>query len=572
MKNLRIILSLLLIFSIVVISMIWHVSQLQSELIESTALKAAKIYSSAIEEFRSIYTSEVVATAGKHGLEITHDYALRDKAIPLPATLSMMLGENMGKHDSGARSHLYSPYPFPWRKNNDKSPSYDFNKKAWNFLVADSDKEFYQFSQRDNKAVLQYATADVMRPECVSCHNTHPDSPKTDWKEGDVRGILVVTLPLDAITSQTSENLKTTSIAYVSVGLGLAIAIGIVIIKLYRHSEELEQRVAERTEDLESEMILRQKMEERFRIGIEASPAAMIMVEKTGNISYANFEAERLFGSSTGQLVGKSIDALVPDKERAKHPSHREDFLKNPSARRMGGRDLYARKINGDNFPVEVGLTPIDTPDGMLVLCAVVDLTDRKKYEQTILEQTALLQQTNERLYKEATIDSLTNIANRRSLYSQIETFLQLSQRNGQPVSILMADIDHFKQYNDNFGHQGGDRALQAVAQKISDANRAADFVARYGGEEFTIVLPDTDLEGVLVVGEKLRATVEAISGLDREITMSFGAATLIVNRDTPFIIDTLRENLLQQADAALYRSKANGRNRVTHFSEVGDH
>ena len=208
----------------------------------------------------------------------------------------------------------------------------------------------------------------------------------------------------------------------------------------------------------------------------------------------------------------------------------------------------------------------------MLVLCAVVDLTDRKKYEQTILEQTALLQQTNERLYKEATIDSLTNIANRRSLYSQIETFLQLSQRNGQPVSILMADIDHFKQYNDNFGHQGGDRALQAVAQKISDANRAADFVARYGGEEFTIVLPDTDLEGVLVVGEKLRATVEAISGLDREITMSFGAATLIVNRDTPFIIDTLRENLLQQADAALYRSKANGRNRVTHFSEVEDH
>ena len=569
MKHLRIILTLLLTFSIVVTSMIWHVSQLQSELVESTALKTAKIYSDALAEFRTIYTSEVVAAASKHGLEVTHDYALRDNAIPLPATLSMMLGEEMGKHDLGAKSELYSPYPFPWRKDNKKLASYDFNKKAWDYLAADSDNEYYQFSQLDNKAVLQYATADVMRPECVACHNSHPDSPKTDWHDGEVRGILVVTLPLDNITSQTSANLKTSTFAYVFVGLGIAMAIGIVIIRLYRHSEELEQRVAERTEDLESEIALSQKLEERFRIGIEASPAAMIMVESTGNISHANAEAERLFGCSAGQLIDKSIDTLVPDMERAGHPSHRQDFFKNPSARRMGGRDLHARKMNGNTFPVEVGLTPIDTPDGILVLCAVVDLTERKKFEQEILEQKELLEHANKRLYQEATIDSLTNIANRRSLYSQIETFLQLCQRNGQPISILMADIDHFKQYNDSFGHQGGDRALKAVAQEIRRTNRTGDFVARYGGEEFTVVLPDTDQQGALVVGERLRAAVEAISGLDRKITMSFGTATLIVNKDAPFVVENLREKLLVQADEALYRSKDNGRNRVTHFNKV---
>jgi diguanylate cyclase (GGDEF)-like protein/PAS domain S-box-containing protein len=368
---------------------------------------------------------------------------------------------------------------------------------------------------------------------------------------------------------ETSADLRTTIIAYVSVGLGIAIAIGIVIIRLYRHSEELEQRVAQRTEDLESEIAQRQKLEERFRIGIEASPAAMIMVENTRNVLHANLEAERLFGYSPGQLIGKSIDALVPDKERAKHPSYREGFLKNPSTRRMGGRDLYAQKLNGDNFPVEVGLTPIDTPDGILVLCAIVDLTERKKFEETILEQTELLKKANERLYTEATIDSLTNIANRLSLYSQIETFLQLSRRNGQPVSILMADIDYFKQYNDDFGHPGGDRALKTVAQNISDVNRDADFVARYGGEEFTVVLPDTDQKGALVVGEKIRATIEAISELDRKITMSFGAATLTVDRDAPLMVENLRENLIKQADDALYYSKENGRNRVTHFNEI---
>jgi len=569
MKHIRIILALSLACALIVASMIWHVSRLQSELINSTAIRTAELYSIALTQFRTLYTSEVVEKARKHGLVITHDYATNENAIPLPATLSMILGEQIGNFTAGASSQLYSPYPFPWRKTEQDSLLDEFEKKAWEFLSENPDQQYYQFTQVGNKAILYYATADLMRPDCVACHNSHPDSPKTDWKVGDVRGVLEVSLPLDVITSQTSADLRTTIIAYVSVGLGLALAIGIVIIRLYRHSEELEQRVAERTDDLESEMVRRQKMEERFRIGIEASPAAMIMVENTGNILHANLEADRLFGYSSGQLIGKSIEALIPEMARQKHPSYREGFLKNPSARRMGGRDLYAQKMNGDNFPVEVGLTPIDTPEGMLVLCAVVDLTERKKFEEKILEQTELLKKANERLYTEATIDSLTNIANRRSLYSQIETFLQLSRRNGQPVSILMADIDYFKQFNDDFGHQGGDRALKTVAQKINDANRDADFVARYGGEEFAVVLPDTDQNGALVAGEKLRETIEAISELDRNITMSFGAATITVNRDAPFMVENLREDLIKQADEALYYSKNNGRNRVTHINDI---
>ena len=148
-----------------------------------------------------------------------------------------------------------------------------------------------------------------MRAECVSCHNSHPDSPKTDWQEGDVRGALTVTLPLGSIATQASTNLKTTIIAYVSVGLGLAIAIGIVIIRLYRQSEELELKVLARTEDLESEIALRQKMEERFRIGIEASPAAMIMVEKAGRILHANLEAERLSARAAYWHIDRRLGA-----------------------------------------------------------------------------------------------------------------------------------------------------------------------------------------------------------------------------------------------------------------------
>ena len=569
MKHLGIILVLTLVCFIIVASMIWHVSQLQSELIKSTALRTAQLYTTALTQFRTLYTSEVVEKARKHGLEVAHDYAMRDNAIPLPATLSMILGEQIGKLTAGASSQLYSPYPFPWRKVEENTLLDEFDKKAWEFLSANPDKQYYQFSKEGNKTILFYATADLMRPDCVACHNSHPDSPKTDWKTGDVRGVLEVSLPLDVITSQTSTDLRTTIIAYTTVGLGIVFIVSMVIIKLSRHSEELEQRVAERTTDLETEIVRRQKTEERFRLGIEASPAAMIMVNELGDILHVNHEAEKLFGYLPGDLVGKSIDTLVPDKERMNHPLYRETFFKNPSARKMGGRDLFARKLNGDNFPVEVGLNPIDTPDGKIVLCSVVDLTERKKFEETILDQTKLLKMSNERLYLEATTDGLTNIANRRSLYSQLDTFLQLSRRNSRPVSILMTDIDYFKKYNDDFGHLGGDRALKTVAQKLNEVNRDADFVARYGGEEFAIVLPDTDQEGALAVGEKLRKSIEAISGLDRIITMSFGAATAIISRDDPFVVEQLRENLIKQADEALYYSKENGRNKITHFNKM---
>ena len=495
---------------------------------------------------------------------------------------------------------------------------------------------------------------------------------------------------MGAIISQTDTNLNRSIFVYVFIGIGIAITIGIVFIRLSRQSEELEQKVKERTEDLNSEILERKKHEERFRVAIEASPAAMIMVDKNGSIVFANFEMERLFGYAPGELDGQSIDVLVPEMERAKHPSYRGDFLKNPSARRMGGRDLHAQKKNGDTFPVEIGLNPIDSMDGMLVICAIVDLTERikqeerfrvaieaspaamimvdslgdivhanleterlfgyargeldgqsidilvpemerakhpsyrddflenpsarrmggrdlhaqkkngdtfpveiglnpidsmdgmlvicaivdlteqKEFEQTMLETSELLIEANKRLYNEATVDSLTNIANRRGLYSQIDKYLELSRRSGKPVSILMADIDYFKQYNDEYGHDGGDKTLKVVAETIMDAKRGSDFVARFGGEEFTIVLPDTDQAGVLIVGDKLRKSIEKKSGLERKITMSFGAATIIVDRDAPFEVESLREFILKQADEALYSSKENGRNCVTHYNDIG--
>ncbi len=150
----------------------------------------------------------------------------------------------------------------------------------------------------------------------------------------------------------------------------------------------------------------------------------------------------------------------------------------------------------------------------------------------------------------------------------ELERHLLLASRTGRSVSLLMADIDRFKGYNDAFGHPAGDTILKTVASILCETARRSDFVARHGGEEFTIGLPDTDHEGAVALAERFRTAVEAHAWPDREITVSFGVATVAPDREGEGVTPIL-EKLIASADKALYRSKEQGRNRVTHWNDL---
>ena len=205
----RPILLLIIMFCIGAGCMLWYVSHLQSNLIAAMALQDAALYAQALAEVRTLYTSEVVETVRKRGIEVTHDYATRDGAIPLPVTFSMLLGKRIGTYEAGAQSRLYSAYPFPWRR--EESGLHDtFAQEAWDALRQNPNQPFSRFEEVQGRRSLRYATADLMRPSCVNCHNTHPASPKTDWQTGDVRGVLEVMLPLDTAVVQTRVGLRGT--------------------------------------------------------------------------------------------------------------------------------------------------------------------------------------------------------------------------------------------------------------------------------------------------------------------------------------------------------------------------
>ncbi|WP_219272347.1 diguanylate cyclase [Pseudomonas sp. Xaverov 83] len=160
-----------------------------------------------------------------------------------------------------------------------------------------------------------------------------------------------------------------------------------------------------------------------------------------------------------------------------------------------------------------------------------------------------------------AATDALTGLANRRTLDQRLRLEWDRAQRSAEPLTVLMIDVDHFKAFNDRHGHQGGDEALRAVAQVIEgNIRRPADLAARYGGEEFAVVLPHTDSQGALVIAEHIRSSVEhlpRVGGDTVPITVSIGLSTWTKNSRTTL------EELLLNADQALYEAKHTGRNRV---------
>jgi diguanylate cyclase (GGDEF)-like protein len=161
-----------------------------------------------------------------------------------------------------------------------------------------------------------------------------------------------------------------------------------------------------------------------------------------------------------------------------------------------------------------------------------------------------------------ATVDALTGCMNRRAFTERLERELDRVRRYSVKLSVMMIDLDHFKDVNDSHGHIVGDSVLRQLGDILRDEVRSVDLAARYGGEEFVILLPDTDLEGSVAFAERLRKRVEehdfAETGDPLRITVSVGVASASVEGGL-----TEPESLIAKADEALYRAKNDGRNRV---------
>ena len=288
----------------------------------------------------------------------------------------------------------------------------------------------------------------------------------------------------------------------------------------------------------------------RFRAFMDNNPAVAFVKDGEGRFVYVNAQMSRAFGRSEAEWLGQSDADLWPAEAAAEF--RRVDLEVIESGKTL----VVVEKV-----PTPEGRTsywqsykfPIPAPGGGTHLAGIaINITEHQEYQNRMADYQRDLEAANCRLEALATTDALTGVANRAAFQIRLHE----AAAGPRPVSLLIVDVDHFKTFNDRFGHVAGDQALREVAQILVRAVRSSDLVARYGGEEFAVVLPGTAAAAAVVLAERVRRAVAEFPWTHRPITVSVGAATAPHGPVDPTA-------LTAEADAALYRAKREGRNRA---------
>lgn len=306
-----------------------------------------------------------------------------------------------------------------------------------------------------------------------------------------------------------------------------------------------------------------------------------------------NYELFFVYASGANQALGKIIDAMIRDRTpfttpvlqglcaqflaRERTAQTMEDVGSGISGMldtvlgtlERAGKDAgeYGRTLSAATGELGVAQSPAAVAKMVERLVGATQaMEERSKALESELhhssQQVSELKTQLDEVRKESRLDPLTGIANRKAFDLELQTAIKDARRDGSPVALMMCDIDHFKRFNDTWGHQTGDQVLRLVANCLSENVKGRDTAGRYGGEEFVVILRQTPLDGAAKLAEQIRANVEnkklvkkSTGDILGTITVSIGVAQLSA-KDTP-------ELLVQRADRALYRAKNGGRNRV---------
>lgn len=304
-----------------------------------------------------------------------------------------------------------------------------------------------------------------------------------------------------------------------------------------------------------SEDALRES-EQRYRELFEAESDAILLIDNaSGCVLEANSAAGMLYGYTRDELR-----ALHEADLRAEAAPLGLGFtpMAAPGAGLARSSFGYHRTRAGAVFPVDVTGRQFTSGGREITIMAVRDVSERQRYEDQLAEQHRRLAEAYSSLQALVVTDGLTGLLNRRAYDTRIIEERSRALR-GKPLSILMIDVDRFKDFNDRFGHAAGDDVLAKVARLLLGATRGTDSVARYGGEEFVVIAPEADAVGAQHLAERCRVAVEAAAWPMRNITISVGVATWTIDQSTLAL-----DRLALAADRALYAAKRGGRNRVS--------
>jgi diguanylate cyclase (GGDEF)-like protein/PAS domain S-box-containing protein len=341
-------------------------------------------------------------------------------------------------------------------------------------------------------------------------------------------------------------------------------------------AEEELKLIRKKYDDLSRQIddILAETMERSNRIIMEAEISNLIMnqvfnasndgiwaIDRNYRVIRVNKKLLDLLHRPAEEVIGSKCHDLFPE---ACHGPE-----KCPMERIINGEPIVEQERtftfgSGKSIPFMMTYTPLSGLDQITIglVETFADITERKRAEE-------VLQFANRELERLATEDSLTKLSNRRRFDEYMEVEWRRQARAHNQISLIMSDVDFFKKFNDQYGHQAGDSCLRSVADAIrKKVGRPGDLIARYGGEEFAIVMPETDITGARRVAENIRQELtkkripHSQSSVAPYVTISCGIASAFPRKDTK------PQMLVERADQGLYRAKHQGRNRVVVFED----
>jgi diguanylate cyclase (GGDEF)-like protein/PAS domain S-box-containing protein len=304
------------------------------------------------------------------------------------------------------------------------------------------------------------------------------------------------------------------------------------------------ERLGRVSDRMRAEEALRQS-EARYRAVTQSANDAIITTDDTGNIVSWNRGAEKIFGYTEAEISGQSLDRLIPQRYREPHLAGMKRVQAGGEQHIIGKTvELEGLRKDMSEFSLELSLAQWETAEGQFYTAIIRDISERKRLQ--------------ENLEYFAGHDTLTGLLNRRSLEDMLNRTIARAKR-GAISSLLYMDLDNFKEVNDNVGHSVGDEVLITLSDLLKAELRTEDTVFRLGGDEFAVLLEGMDSREALTAAERLRLVVEGhtfeLDGRVFPLSLSIGLIEIEGTLTTG--------ELLSQADAAMYRAKAQGKNRV---------
>ena len=395
----------------------------------------------------------------------------------------------------------------------------------------------------------------------------------------------------DALEVSSDAYLYTIRITFLSILMVLIVG-GVLVYKVVQRFAMINKRLSYREQEvLTTNKVLEQKVSElklvseqlfnseQYERAIRENMLdAVVTVNAYGMIESCNQATEKMFGYSVGEMLGKNVSMLMPDYVSNKHDKYMEGYRKTGQALNMDIiRSQYGMRKDGSVFPVDIGISRMPLKNEVKVVGIMRDITDRVEAEKIMQRsqeelaglvqlRTVELEEANQRLLHLARHDALTGLANRNLLEENLKVAIAYARRNEKKVGFMFVDLDGFKDINDEYGHEVGDRLLQDVARKLESHIRIEDCASRIGGDEFVLMLfALEDGNNVSVVAQRI------IEDLSRGIMINNSQVKVGVSIGISLFPDDAEDcnQLVKCADEAMYQVKRSGKNNYGFYNQI---